>query len=299
VSLKIQQHTIQARLAIGEKHAEKGYPVKLDYFIATHPFDPKTKTAPRHKKLTEYFEATYKTAKPKFVDIVLIDHHYEEVFFTNYMNYPGTTCNCRGDGETATRTNSEGVKSEVVCDYAKCEFRLTKGSKGIVNTCKPTGILTFIIPDAPMAGGVIKFSTHSIMSIGKINDALMNIYAIRGTLFGLKVRLKVTMVQVSIGGKTQNVPTVELEIPFSYNEIAEGAGTKIGTLMEAKAKHLAMGKLPDEKKMKEISIAAEKDAYVEGDIPSQVSDSTIDAEIVDPGQGSVDPTNSSDEEFSF
>jgi hypothetical protein len=51
--------------------------------------------------------------------------------------------------------------------------------------------------------------------------------------------------------------------------------------------------------MKEISMAAEKDAYVEGDIPSQAPDSTIDAEIVDPGQGSVDPTNSSDEEFSF
>jgi hypothetical protein len=66
--------------------------------------------------------------------------------------------------------------------------------------------------------------------------------------------------------------------------------------MEAKAKHLAMGKLPDEKKMREISMAAEKDAYVEGDIPSQ---STIDAEIVDPGQGAVDPTNSSDQEFSF
>ena len=293
MSLKIQQHTIQARLAIGEKHAEKGYPVKLDYFIATHPFDPKTKTAPKHKKLGEYLEEKYKTSKPKFVDVVLVDHHPEEVFFTAYMNYPGTSCNCRGDGETAVRTNSEGIKSDIVCNYNKCEFRLTKTSKGVINTCKPNGILTFIIPDAPMAGGVIKFSTHSMMSIGKINDALQNIYSIRKTLFGLKVRLKVVMVQVNIGGKPQNVPTVELEIPLSYSEIAEGAGTAIGTLMEAKAKHLAMGALPSKEVMQELSMAAEKESYDGSIAPSE----TIDAEVVDPVQGAVDPL--ADSEFNF
>lgn len=297
MSLKIQQHTIQARLAIGEKHAEKGYPVKLDHFIATHPFDPKTKTAPRHKKLTEYFETIYKTSKPKTINVVLIDHHPDEVFFTKYMNFPGTTCNCSGDGETAVRVNSEGVKSDIVCNYNKCEFRLTKTNKGIINTCKPTGILTFIIPDAPMAGGVIRFTTHSMMSIGKINDALQNIYAIRGTLYGLKVRLKVVMVQVNIGGKAQNVPTVEIEVPLSYNEIAAGAGTSIGTLMDAKAKHLSMGSLPAKEKLQELSMIAETTG-VPPEASNETPNETIDAEIVDPTQGSVDPTDSN-QEFSF
>ena len=77
MSLNNYQHTIQARLAIGEKH-EKGYPIKLDHFIATFPYDPKTKTAPRHKKLEEYFLAKYKTKEPKIIDVVLVDHHPEE-----------------------------------------------------------------------------------------------------------------------------------------------------------------------------------------------------------------------------
>jgi len=281
VSLDIHQHTVQARLAIGEKHAEKGYPVKLDHFIVTQPFDPKTKTAPRHKKMEEYFLAKYKTKEPKFVDVVLVDHHPEEVFFTDYFNYPGTTCNCKGDGVKAIRTDSEGKKSEVVCNYKACEFRLTKTTRGIVNTCKPTGILTFLIPDAPISGGVFKFTTHSIMSIGKLNESLQNIYNIRKTLFGLKVRLRVIMVQVSVDGKNTNVPTVELEIPFSYNELAEGAGTTIGTLMDAQAKHLAMGTLPNPTVMKELSMIAEGTEEAIPDVVTTKTE-TLEAEVISP-----------------
>lgn len=299
MALQIYQHTIQARLAIGEKHVEKGYPIPLDHFIATHAYDPKTKTAPRHKKLSEYFKEKYKTAEPKFVDVVLIDHHPEEAFYTDYYNYPGTTCNCRGNGVCAMRTDSEGNKKEVVCDWKTCEFRMTKTSRGIINTCKPTGILSFIIPDAPIAGGVIKLVTHSMMTIGKLNESLMNIYGIRKTLYGLKVRLKVVMIPVAFKGKTMNVPTVELEIPVSYNELAAGAGTAIGTLMEAQAKHLAMGALPDKKVMQEIAMAAEKEAYdgSNDEIPATVTENTkkdvvVDAEIV-----KDQPSNS--DEFSF
>ena len=141
-----------------------------------------------------------------------------------------------------------------------------------------------------MAGGVIKFTTHSIMSIGKINDALRNIYAIRRTLFGLKVRLRVVMIQINIKGSVQNVPTVELEIPFSYNEIATGAGTTIGTLMDAQAKHLAMGALPAQERMKELSMMAEKEGY---DGSQDAKPVTIDAEVV------KDEENSSDSNFDF
>jgi hypothetical protein len=299
LTLNIYQHTIQARLAIGERHAEKNYPIKLDHFIITHPFDPKTKTAPRFKKLEEYFKAKYGTIEPKLVDVVLIDHHPEEVFYTDFFNYPGTTCNCRGNGETAIRTDSDGNKKEIECNYKTCEFRLTKTNKGIINTCKPTGVLSVIIPEMKISGGIIKFTTHSIMTIGKINDALQNIYAIRKTLFGLKVRLHVVMVQVSVGGKNTNVPTVELEIPFSYNEIAEGAGTTIGTLMEAQAKHLSMGALPNKEVMKELSTAAEKEAYDGSNDeipPTTKSEKPIDVEIVDEPKEAI--TEDSDE-FSF
>lgn len=299
---QMSQHTIQARLAIGEKNASSGYPVKLDHFIATYPYDPKTKLAKRHPKLMEYLKSKYNTDKTKIVDVVLVDHHPEEVFYTDYMNYPSTTCNCRGNGELAIRTDDKGGKSQVVCNYDTCEFRQKKTNKGIINTCKPTGILTFIIPDAPMAGGVIKFVTHSMMTISKINGALEKIYSIRKTLQFLKVRLKVQMVSVNVNGVTQNVPTVELEIPYSYNEIGSGSGTVIGNLTELQSQHLALGSKPDPQKMQELSISAEKDGFIDLDIPKDENiqngqEKTIDAEIVKSGEDNNDSSNNSEFDF--
>ena len=91
------------------------------------------------------------------------------------------------------------------CNYETCEFRIKNGK----NTCKPTGILTFLLPEAPVAGGLWKLVTHSEMSIGKLSGALKNIYDIRGTLKGLKVNIKVVIVQLSIKGQVQNIPTIE------------------------------------------------------------------------------------------
>ncbi len=261
MALNIYQNTIQGRIAIGEKNKEKGYPMKLDHFVFTKPFDPKAKMAPKFPEMTEIIKQLYKTDKPKAIKVTLVDHHPDEVFYTDYMNYPGTKCNCKGNGERATRTNDAGEKKELACNYDACTFRMTKTDRGVINTCKPTGILTFMMPEAPVSGGLWKFTTHSIMSIGKIAGALKNIYAYRKTLFGLQVILKVTMVQINIKGSSQNVPTVELEVPFSWDELAEGAGTTIGTLMEAKAKYLSLGYAPDPQKMKELSTSAEVIGY--------------------------------------
>jgi hypothetical protein len=257
VALSLSQPTIQGRVAIGEKN-DKGWPVKLDYFIFTKPFDQKTKTAPKDAKMLEMIKNKYKTDQPKELHVILMDHHPEEVFFTSYMNYPGTTCNCKGDGETAIRTDSDGNKIDAVCNYEECQFRLLKKEKGVLNTCKPTGILTFLIPEAPMSGGLWKFTTHSIMSIGKINEALWNIYNFRKTLYGLKIKLKIKMVQVTVDKRVQNVPTVEVEVPFSLDAIATGAGTSVGSLLDAQTKHLQMGALPDKTKLSELSMEAEK-----------------------------------------
>lgn len=282
MSLKLSQNTVQGRLAIGERHAEKGFPVKLDYFIATHPFDKKSKTAPRHKKMMELFKEKYKTDQTKVVDVILIDHHPDEVFFTNYMNYPNNLCNCRGDGEIALRNMPDGKKESIICDYDNCKFRWAKTAKGLINTCKPTGILTMILPESPTSGGVWRFTTHSMMTIGKINGALQKIYQIRKTLSGLKVRLRVVMVSISIDGKQQNVPTVELEIPFSYNEIAAGAGTAIGTLLEAQQKCISMGEKPSPVRMQELSTEAEVEGFDGSEITPEV---VVNAEVVEEPSG--------------
>lgn len=266
MSLAISTNSIDGRIAIGEKH-EKGYPIKLDYFIFTLPFDPKTKTAPKNKKMTEIMKEKYKTDKPKYVDVVLIDHHPNEAFFTNYMNYPNNICNCRGNGECAIRNMPDGTKKEVACNYDTCEYRWIKGSKGIINTCKPTGILSFIIPESPISGGIWRFVTHSKMTIGRINGSLEKFYQTRKTLFGLKIRLRVTIVQVKVEGGQQNVPIVETEIPFSYLEIAAGAGTAIGTLAEAKQQYQTLGMGQNLARIQELSIQAEAEGF-DGSTPA-------------------------------
>lgn len=257
MALQLNKPTVNGRVAIGEKNAERGFPVKLDYFIFTHEFDPKTNKAARHEAMMKIMTEKY-GPKPKEIEVVLIHHHPEEVFFTSYMNYPGKECNCKGDGETAVRIMSDGTRKEGKCDYENCKFRIARTAKGDINTCKPTGILQFIIPEAPMSGGIWKFVTHSMMSIGKINSALMNLYSVRGTLFGLKVKMKIKTVQVKVNGQTQNVHTVEVEAPYSLDAIAEGAGTTIGTLLDHRTKHKTLGMAPDKSVVKELSITAEE-----------------------------------------
>ena len=253
MALSLYQNTIQGRVAIGEKHQERGYPVPLDYFVFTKPFDQKAKIAPKFPAMTAEMTKIYGTSKPKSIKVVFVDNHPDEVFYSDYMNYPNSNCNCRGNGEKAMRVINDLVeKKEVVCDYDNCQFRLAKTPKGIVNTCKPTGIMTFMIPEAPVSGGVWKFTTHGMMTISKIAGALRNIYRYRHTLFGLQANLKIVVVSVKVNGKPTNVTTVECEVDYSWNEIASGSGTSIGTLMEAQAKHLFNGAANPER-MKELS----------------------------------------------
>jgi len=303
MSLKIFQNTIQGRVAIGEKVTRQNsagktvtFPAKLDYFVFTKPFDPKTGVAPKFPAMTKVMTEKYKTDKPKEIEVTFVDHHPDEVFFTNYMNYAGKICNCYGNGEIATRTDAQGNKKEVKCDYERCEFRQKKTDKGVENTCKPTGILTFLIPEAPVSGGVWKFVTHSIMTIGKISGALRNIASYRKTLYYLRANLKISIVSMLVKGTQQNIPTVEVELPFSMPEIEAGASTALGTLEEIKKQFNIIDKvLPSPKRMQELASSS-------GEIGSDESNESpvIDATIVEAIQlEPSDKLNEQDGEFNF
>ena len=84
------------------------------------------------------------------------------------------------------------------------------------------------------------------------------------------------IVSVDIKGTTQNVPTVEIELAYSWDQIAEGAGTTIGTLMDAKAKYMTLGCKPNPEHMKELSTTAETLGY-DGSMEDVV---VVDAEVV-------------------
>lgn len=270
--------TVNGRISIGEKDSSRGFPKKLDYFRYTHEYNKQTKEAVLHTEMTKVMEEKY-GKKHKCIEITLINDHPDEVFFTAFMNYPNNECNCKGDGQTATRKIAEGESEEVNCDYDSCQFRLLKTNKGIQNTCKPTGILTCIIPYAPISGGIWRFTTHSKMSIDKIMATLYNIFQIRGTLYGLKVNLKINIIQMKVEGKPQNIPTVEIEVPYSFDAIAEGAGTTIGTLMDARNRYKTLGIEKDPKVIGKL--ASEVSTVDDTEIKILDKPSVIEAEVVD------------------
>lgn len=290
MALNISQNSIQGRVAIGEKKISqngKTYPAKLDYFVFTKPYDPKADIAPKYPEMEKVIKNKYNTDKPKKIEVTLVGYHPDEVFFTDYLNYPGKSCDCRGDGEWAIRTVGEN-KEKIKCDYEKCTHRQKKTANGIITTCKPTGVLTFMMPESPVAGGLWKFTTHSNMSIGKIMQSLRNICSIRGSLFGLKINLKVVVVPMTVMGKLQNIPTVEVELPFSWDELASGAGTSIGTLMDAKAKHLSINHVERIEKIAEIATKEqipEIDEKPQDDVPADIPQSNNES--------------SNDDEFQF
>ena len=271
MSLDIYQHTYSGRIAIGEKVESKTkpgvkFPKKLDYFIFTKLFDPKTKTAPRDLITTGNIKKKYGTDQPKEIEVILIDDHYNEAFFTDYLNYPGTTCNCHGDGTIAIRTDKDGVKSEVKCDYKHCEFRLAKTNQGLVTTCKPTGILTFILPEASVCNGIFKYVTHSNMTIGKINGSLREIY--RGTsLKDLRVKLRIQVVSMVVAGQgMQNIPTVELSLAYTQDEFAKLNGGKSFQECIKEREVIIKETLPNAERMQTLSLAAENGEGYDGSL---------------------------------
>lgn len=294
MALDESRATVQGRVAIGERRTSangKTFPAKTDYFVFSHPYDQKLGSAKKFPEMTEIMKKKYGTDKPKEIEIILMNDHPDEVFFSNYLKYKGSICDCHGNGQTAMRiVNDAGDKKEVECNYENCKYRLVQTNNGLMNTCKPTGILTYIMPEAPVSGGVWKTVTHSLESIGRIMGALKKIYALRGTLTGLKVNLKVVIVPMKPKGMaTQNVPILELSLPFSWDELATGAGTTIGEFISMKNRP-TLSQKPDPKVMQELATACEKEATP---VKTEVVKETVTkAEFID-----VEVMNSNEFEF--
>lgn len=273
------------KIAIGRKNAS-GYPEKLDYFIFTHPFDQKLNAAPVHKEMTSAMKELYPDAidkdsglfKPRTIKVVLPFHNIDEVFYTSFCNYVGKSgWNCKSeDGITATRKLDNGEKKEVPCVHSTCEWKyLVKNGKKL-ETCKATGLLSVMILDAPLSGGLWRFSTRSSTSVNEMLSTLKMLYGIRGSLMGLEIELKVRIVSMDTpkeGGGTQkqNVPIVSIELPHSWKALANGSGTVYGDFRQiieaAKTSHA----LPNRKIIDELSMS-----LAEQEAGETIDDDTID-----------------------
>jgi hypothetical protein len=245
------------RIAIGKK-GPNGFPVKLDSFLFTHQVDPKTDSAPIHIPMTEAMEKIY-GAKPKSIKVVLPFHHPDEVFFTSFADWKGKKeWSCKSEnGITAVRKQQNGSLIEVPCDYEHCKFRLVNNDP-YKTTCRPNGILSVFILDAPVVGGVWKFRTNAWGSISKMQKAFEMMFNIRGSLRGLEVLLSIQMESQMVpdgkGGKQkQNVPVVQVKMPCSMRELALGTGTVYGDFKEIQELARIRGNIADKTIVSELS----------------------------------------------
>ena len=269
------------RIAIGKK-GPNGFPQKLDYFLFTHPVDPKTDIAPVHGLMTEAMTKIYGD-KPREIKVVLPFHHYDEVFYTSFADWKGKKeWSCKSeDGCTALRKQRDGKIVEVPCDYENCKYRLVSNDP-FKTTCRPNGILSVWIMDAPMVGGVWKFRTNAWGSVNKIQKALEMIFNVRGSLYGLEVLLSITMESQMVpdgkGGKQkQNVPVVQVKMPCSMRELAIGTGTVYGDFKEISEMAGIRGNIADKAVIKELSmeLSTPPSDYDENEDGSSVESETI------------------------
>ena len=246
------------RIAIGKKN-EKGFPTKLDYFIFTQQVDSKTDSAPIHMLMTDAMKKLY-GEKPREIRVVLPFHHPDEVFYTSYADWKGKReWSCKSsDGKIALRRQQNGSLVEVPCDYDNCKFRLVNNDPS-KTTCKPNGILSVYILDAPVTGGVWKFRTNAWGSVSKMQQSLETIFNFRKSLLGLEVILSVTMESQMVpdgkgGRQKQNIPVVQVKLPCSIRELVEGGGTVYGDYKEIRALGIAKGNIADSAVTSELSM---------------------------------------------
>ena len=158
--------------------------------------------------------------------IALLYNDSDLNLFTAYRCYSGRTCMCRGNGATAKRLNEDGEWGEVSCPC--------KSLTGKKPTCKPNGIFSFLLPDAPLQG-VCKFRTTSYNSIRSIAGGMELVRSLtRGRLVGIPFFLRLNETQAQVQGKVQTIYYVSLEC----NDTMKGIWGKMLEYTKNEAAHL-------------------------------------------------------------
>lgn len=165
----------------GEARPSKGngtfrLPTKLDHFVVTTTEKNSEGDFLEDKNIMGIIGNDCKA-----IPVRLLYDEAELNFPTSYAYYDSAACVCRGDGENAKLADGELVS----CDPDSCPwFKERK--------CKPNGVLSVILEDAPRVGGVYKFRTTSWNSIRNLTSAMGFIKGLTGgVLAGLPLVLTV------------------------------------------------------------------------------------------------------------
>ncbi len=156
--------------------------------------------------------------EPKELRIRLLYNDPDLSFRTQLALYSGKTCCCRGDGITAEKLDRKtGELVQVQCPCSELE----KESNG----CKPHGVLTCLLEQAQLCGGVYRFTTTAWNSIRSISSSLNFIVACTGgKIAGLPLMLKYfKKTTIRKDGTPTTIPVVTIVYEGSPVQLLEQA----------------------------------------------------------------------------
>lgn len=148
---------------------------------------------------------------PLELDIFLLYNDPTANFLTSYRQYKGGKCMCSGNGIEAVK--ADGTK--IQCNTETCPILKSK-------QCKPNGILSVILKDAPIIGGVHVFRTTSYNSIRQILTSLFFIQSATGGYLAnipLKMTLTPKTVNPADSPTAQTAYIVNIVFPGSVEDL--------------------------------------------------------------------------------
>jgi len=157
---------IKGKMVTSKKGTQFRPPQKLDHFVVT----TMDKSEDDDFSPDPYLMSKYGD-KCREIPVRLPYDDPSLNFPTSLAYYDSSACKCRGDRELAI--TSEG--QIIPCDPVTCKYAQE-------DKCKPYGVLSVMLDDAPTVGGVYKFRTTGWNSI---NNLLSSMELIRGLTNGL------------------------------------------------------------------------------------------------------------------
>lgn len=214
-------------------------PQKLDHFIIT------TMQKTDDDDFVEDAEIMAKLGPDcKEIPVMLLYDKPHMNFVTSLAYYNSAKCQCRGNGEVAIKADG----TQIECDPETCSFATQK-------KCKPNGVLSVVLQDAPRVGGVWKFRTTGWNSIRNLMSSIEFIHGLTGgRLAGLPMMLTLQPKSTVIPGSNTRTTIYMVNIEFrgTMGELLNKAATRLATpeqisQIEAKAAEmLALPESPEE-----------------------------------------------------
>jgi len=191
-------------------------PQKLDHFVVTTTSKTNEDDFEEDKEIMELLGNNCTS-----IPVVLLYDEPSLNFMTSLAYYDSAKCQCRGNGEIALK--ADGI--QIRCDPETCKYAQSK-------KCKPNGILSVVLQDAPRVGGVWKFRTTGWNSIRNLMSSIEFIHGLTGgRLAGIPLTLTLQPKTTVIPGTKSKttIYMVNIEYKGTMGDLISRASTRLAS----------------------------------------------------------------------